>query len=379
MKFPVDRFRGIVELLDKASSYLEEDAKQREESIDKLVEIGLPAVPYLCTRINTDNVMEHIALVNTLIRIGEPALDELHRALEREEGKAKELAIKIIARIGSEKSLNIFKKALDNPKWAFRSNAAAGLGKIKTGESREILLQLLKDEDDYVRLMALLSLADMADDKIIERIVDMMDDQSFIVRFGAAEVAADYAEAAVPMLEKKLGTSGKLIVDMLIIETLGNTGSESAAAVIGNYLDDDEPLLRAYAEIAYSKTAPTSKKELVEQKLEHETDPMVRKTLERAIENFDKRIAEEQETKTVETNLTSVVAGIGGRCYFLFIDFNHIPKALSARKESIAGSGIITGILPSYSPTAKYALTTSVLPLSQYEGSVVKPAICAAK
>ncbi len=287
----------IVELLEKASSYLEEDAKQREESIDKLVEIGLPAVPYLCTRINTDNVMERIALVNTLTRIGEPALDELHRALEREEGKAKDLAMKIIARIGSEKSFHIFKKALDNPKWAFRSNAAAGLGKIKTEESREILPQLLKDEDDYVRLMALLSLADMADDKIIKRIVDMMDDQSFIVRFGAAEVAADYAEAAVPMLEKKLGTSGKLIVDMLIIETLGNTGSESAAAVIEHYLDNSEPLLRAYAKIAFSKTAPTSRKELVELKLEHETDPMVRKALERAIKNFDKRIAEEQKNK----------------------------------------------------------------------------------
>ncbi len=287
----------VVELLEKASSYLEEDAQQRKESINKLVEIGLPAVPYLCTRLDTNNVMERIALVDTLTRIGQPAVDELHRALEREEGKAKLLSMKIIAKIGSEKSLQVFKNALNSTEWAFRSNAAAGLGKIKGDEAREILLDMLDDRDDDVRLRALLSLADMADEKIVERLVDMLDDPSYIVRFGASEVIADYGEAAVPMLEKKLKKSDRLVVKLLIIETLGNTKNESAAEVVGEYLQDDSPFLRAYSAIAYSKAAHITQRRRLQEKLSKEKVPKVRKALKKAIENFDRRLADDEKNK----------------------------------------------------------------------------------
>ena len=279
----------VVELLKKASSYLEEDEKQRKESINRLVEIGAPAVPYLCTRLTTDNVMERIALVYALTRIGEPAVEELHKLTTTEDEKTRRRVIHILGKIGSEKSLAVFKQALEDADWAIRSNAATGLGKIKSEDSRSILFTLLKDRDDNVRLKALLSLADVADDEIIQRLVDMLDDPSYMVRFGAAEVIADYGEPSVSMLDKKLKDTNKPIITMLIIETLGNTKSESAAQIIKDYIHREEPLLRAYAAAAYSKTAPTSELETLRQMLQSEKMPMTRRAIEKAIETMKKR------------------------------------------------------------------------------------------
>lgn len=279
----------IVELLKNASSYLEEDEKLRQESVAKLVEIGAPAVPYLCSRLDTDNIMEIIALTNALSKIGEPAVEELHKGLKLESEKARDLAMKILASIGSEKSVPVFKEALNSDKWVMRANAAAGLGKSKTKEARELLLGMLKNTDDDVRLRALLALADIADDEIYARTIDMLDDPSFMVRFGASEILSERGEASIPMLEKKLHSSEKLITRLLIIETLGNTKSKSAVKIIEPLMASENVLERSYAAMAFAKVAPQADIAKLEKVLETEKNFVAKKAFKRAIEAFKKR------------------------------------------------------------------------------------------
>lgn len=285
----------IVELLKNASSYLEEDEKIRQESVAKLVEIGAPAVPYLCSRLDTDNIMEIIALNNALSKIGEPAVEELHKGLKLESEKARDLAMKILASIGSAKSVPVFKEALKSDKWVMRANAVAGLGKSKTKEARELLIAMLKDSDDDVRLRALLALADMPDEEMYERTIEMLDDPSFMVRFGASEILGEHGKESVPMLEKKLLSSEKLITRLLIIETLGNTKSESAVKIVEPLLASENVLERSYAAMAFAKVTPQTDISKLEKVLENENNPAAKKAFERAIEAFKKRFEPEHK------------------------------------------------------------------------------------
>jgi HEAT repeat protein len=285
----------VVELLKNASSYLEEDEKLRQDSVAKLIEIGAPVVPYLCSRLDTDNIMEIIAITNTLSKIGEPAVEELHKGLKLESEKARDLAMKILALIGSEKSVPVFKEALKDKSWVWRANAAAGLGKSKTKEARELLLDMLKDPDDDVRLRALLSLADMPDDEIYKRTVDMLDDPSFMVRFGASEILGDRGDASVLMLEKKLAATNILITRLLVIETLGNTMSKNAAKIIEPLLSNENVLERSYAAMAFAKTAPQADIVKLEKALETEKNPKAKKAFERSIEVLKKRFEPAQK------------------------------------------------------------------------------------
>jgi len=133
----------------------------------------------------------------------------------------------------------------------------------------------------------MLALGDRADNEIMSSIIDMMDDPSYIVRFGAAEVAADYGEAAVPLLEKKLGDNTSLVVKLLLIETLGNTRSGIAADVVEKYLTNKEPLLRAYAAAAFSKTGQEDVKGRLDSLLSSEETPIVKAAIEKVLKNID--------------------------------------------------------------------------------------------
>ncbi len=291
-KAPPER---VVELLKRASSYLEEDEPKRKAAKDALVEIGAPAVPYLVSRLDSPDVMERIALFDVLPRIGEPAVDELHAAFRNPKSLLEHRRVMgLIGTIGSVRSRPLLVEAAHDPDWSIRAAAATGLGNIAAQDAgaRPPLLALLSDEDWNVRLRAVLALADAGVGKNIGDVAARLRDAHFSVRLAAAEILGNEGGRAVAAIARQLDDARTTRVERLVcLQALAQTKHPAAAVYIEPHLIDADPLVRAYAAEAYGPTAPASGALLCPALLDEETDPTVRRALSEALDTIKARAA----------------------------------------------------------------------------------------
>jgi HEAT repeat protein len=283
----------VLELLDQASSYLEEDAAKRKAAKDALVEIGGPVVPTLISRLDTPDVMMRLALDDVLPRIGEPAVDALHNAFRNPRSVLeRRRAASLISTIASARSEAVLAEASGDTDWAVRAAAAAGLGKLAAQDpvAREHLLALVGDDDWGVRLRAVLALGDagVADD--IDLVAARLRDRHFAVRLAAAEILGDQGRRAVGPIAVQLEEAEATRVERLTcIQALGRTKHPAAAVYIEPLLIAPHHLVRFYAAEAYGATAAAAGAPLCEALLETETDPSVRRALTEALVAIEAR------------------------------------------------------------------------------------------
>jgi HEAT repeat protein len=293
---PVDndtaRERAL-ELLDQASSYLEEDAAKREAAKDALVELGGAAVPALVSRLDTPNVMTRIALDDVLPRIGEPAVDALHEAFHNPSSLLERRhAASLISTIASARSEAVLTEASRDADWAVRAAAAAGLGKLAAQDpaAREHLLALVADDDWSVRLRAVLALGDAGAGDDVELVAARLRDRHFAVRLAAAEILGDLGRRAVGPIAAQLDDAHASRVERLTcLQALGRTGHPAAAVYIEPLLIAPDRLVRFYAAEAYGATAAASGGPLCRALLQEESDSNVRRALSDALAAIEAR------------------------------------------------------------------------------------------
>ncbi len=287
--------KHVAELVEEASSYLEEDRPKREAAKDTLVEIGAPAVAYLVSRLDTTDVMESLALFDVLPRIGEPAVDALHEAfLNPRSPLEHRRAISLIGAIGSARSRPVFIEAAHDGDWAVRASAAAGLSKLtkEDPQAREHLLALLSDEDRNVRLRAVLALGDAGVGEDLQAVAARLRDRHFSVRLAATEILGDQRRRAVAPIAEQLEARGATVVERLTcLQALGRTKHPAAAVYIEPLLIHPHPLVRTYAVEAYASTASASGAPLCTTLLDEEKDPNVRLALRQAFKAIEARAA----------------------------------------------------------------------------------------
>ncbi len=292
---PQDLQQRLEQLLKNASSYLEEDEKKRQEAKAELIKIGKPAVPYLVSQLNTDNVMTRISLVHVLTEIGEDAVEELHSALETEDKLKKHRVIHILAKIGSPKSLEIFIQAAQNPDWQMRSSAAEGLGKIKGEDAQKILLELLDDPDKDVRLKAVIAMDELNDFDLIENLIRALDDKNYAVRFAASEVIGGFGAKAIPHLDEKINSADKKITKLLCIKTLGIIDDQNSIELLEKLFENEDWLIRYHAINAYSEIADSEKIPLLQKLSEDEKNQNVKDAIREGINKIRKRSKQKEE------------------------------------------------------------------------------------
>jgi len=273
----------VIELLRKASSYLEEDAAQRKTAKQSLVEIGAPAVPYLVSRLDSTDVMERIALFDVLEKIGEPAVDALHEAFHSPKSVLEHRRVmSLIGTIGSTRSQPVFIQAAQDADWAIRTAAAAGLGKLaaQRPEARKHLTDLLTDDDWNVRLRAVLALGDAGVGDDMGPLAARLQDSHYAVRLAAAEVLGDQGHRAVGPIARRLEHKAATLVERLVcLQALGRTKHPSAAQYVEPLLIDPDLVVRTYAARTYGMTASASGLAICRSLLEEEQDVNVQQAL----------------------------------------------------------------------------------------------------
>lgn len=211
------------------------------------------------------DVFIRLDAVKTLVEIGDLAVDPLIQALNDE-----------------------------NPK--IRENSAAALGKIGNERAVHPLIELLGDESEEVQRVANFALCDIGG-PAVEPLVEAMNDPNvnWAVHLNGMRVLETIGDerAVDPLIEMLGGVDG---VDAAA--ALGEIGEPSVEPLI-DVLEDNNPLVRAYAARALGGTGDSRAVEPVIELLNDE-DENVRSNAAMALGELDDRRAIEPLTKALD-------------------------------------------------------------------------------
>ena len=286
------------DLFLRASSAALQFAPMIQPSRRALVREYDRSLPYLVTQLDTDGPRERHALENILVRIGEPAVEPLIEALDRELERTDtlrgaRLAAGILGRLRDDRATQALNKAAAHSDWKVRSSVASALGRIGSPAGLDGLLRLLRDENEIVRKSAAVAIRRMAteptppddehaaetdaapdagakvdadarageaeryqralaargatrEDQVILALARALSDQYYHVRYSAAGALAEIGAAALPALTKVV-KDGTGTARLVALSAIGRIADTSQLPLLEALLSDDDWSVRAFA------------------------------------------------------------------------------------------------------------------------------------
>ena len=259
------------ELFLRASSSALQFEHMREPSRRILVGNHEESLPYLVTRLDTDDARERHALEDILVRIGPAAAEPVIEAFLVEAGRTEttrgaRLAAAVLGRIGEVCAVDPLFSIHDHHDWKVRGAIGGALGRIGTAETVPPLVLLLADENEVVRKSAAVGLrrvaararddehpdADAAlalDRSVLVALARALGDQYYAVRYSSADALAGIGEPALPLL-LDISESGANEARLVALRAAGRVGSRKALKPLVRALGDSDWAVRAYAAAA---------------------------------------------------------------------------------------------------------------------------------
>jgi hypothetical protein len=260
-----------VELFLRASSSALQFEHMREPSRCILVSNHEESLPYLVTRLDTDDARERHALEDILVRIGTAAADPVIEAFLFEAGRTEttrgaRLAAAVLGKIGDARAVGPLASVHDHHDWKVRGAIGGALGRIGTAETVHPLVSLLLDENEAVRKSAAVGLRRVAvrarddeapdhdaakalDADVIESLARALGDPSYAVRYSSADALARIGETALPLLFE-IGEGGAAEARLMALRAAGKVGSRRALKPLVRALKDSDWAVRAHAAAA---------------------------------------------------------------------------------------------------------------------------------
>jgi HEAT repeat protein len=286
------------ELLVRASSSALQYEALRKPARRLLVKRHEESVPYLVTRLDTDDVRERIAVENVLVEIGSPAVDPLIQSLGRESERddttrGARLAAGILGKIGDARAVAPLVEARGHSTWKVRASVAEALGRIGDAAAVPGLVDLIEDENEIVRKSAAAGLGRVAqanedeaalDERAVEALAAALGDASYSVRGSAARALATTGERSVEKLVEIARNAGEP-ARILAIRALGEIGDRDAARPLRDLLDSESWVAAAHAAEALGRIGLSGgDRRALERVLEDAPHPFVAHKIELALE-----------------------------------------------------------------------------------------------
>jgi HEAT repeat protein len=301
----------LEELFVMASSSELQYEEMRQPAREKIIEMGVQAVPFLVERLGTTDARERHALEHLLENIGSDAVPTMLDMLEDEDDDhALRLGMRCLGLIGDSTATGFLARHSEHEDWKVRSSACFGLGRMKSAKATPYLVIRLHDENELVRKSAAVGLGDNEDPAALPPLVDGLYDSYYAVRYSSLYSIARFGEKAIDYLEGVLVRGGersresegiaghknsapehsyehheyRARVVRLAVEGLGEIGAELAddgngeraaytAELVRPFLDSKSWSVRAAAVEALGKT--TDEREWLSEILATETHPLV--------------------------------------------------------------------------------------------------------
>ncbi|MDD4299632.1 MAG: HEAT repeat domain-containing protein [Methanomicrobium sp.] len=150
------------ELKELMLSLGSKDWKIRENAAIRLTEIGKPAIVYLLKSLDSDNSLVQTGAAEVLGTYGEAALPTLLKLVTTGKERVRDGAARAIGQNG-DRALLPLKEALQDKDYKARRGAALSLGYLGYlgKEIEELLIGMLEDENEEVRIQAATSLENL--------------------------------------------------------------------------------------------------------------------------------------------------------------------------------------------------------------------------
>ncbi|RKY29568.1 MAG: hypothetical protein DRP68_07185, partial [Candidatus Omnitrophota bacterium] len=160
----------------------------RSTAAEVLGKIGSQeAIPHLIETLKNENNYVRYKAAEALVKIGPPAIFSLIEALKHEYWYVRQAAVYALGGIGSQKAVPPLIEALKDEDWHVRLIAAKALGGISSEKAILHLIEALKDENNYVRQVAAEALGKIGAQEAIPYLIEVLKDESWDVRKAAAE------------------------------------------------------------------------------------------------------------------------------------------------------------------------------------------------
>ncbi|MEX2750316.1 MAG: HEAT repeat domain-containing protein [Candidatus Freyarchaeota archaeon] len=196
--------KPLIEAL-KYSGYNSLDVQ--EDAINSLLKIGEPAVDSLIQALDDEDMLFRSQVGRVLAGIGEPAVPQLIQALKCEKKNIRREVVYLLAIVGGEKALEPLLAALGDEDAEVRANAAQSLGRIGGSRAVEPLIKLLKDKEPLVRRYTVEALGSIGDMRAFQALVSAMEDEDESVRRAAVYALRNFGRLAVEPLVKATSRS----------------------------------------------------------------------------------------------------------------------------------------------------------------------------
>ena len=200
--------RKIAELIKQLGH---DDWEKREEAHKQLVSIGLKAltqvtegmrnndreIAYRCSQIkikieerSVEEVVKRRKQFTALLFVAKSladrsSLEALHKCCKDSEKAVRIAAVDAVAAMADPSSVDVLVELLNDDDIHIRLLAGSGVTRIKSDGARTRTLKILLDTDEnvYLRRLAAIALGNYGDKKAIGELIQVMDDDSYVVRY----------------------------------------------------------------------------------------------------------------------------------------------------------------------------------------------------
>ena len=246
--------KEIASLIEKLKS---NDGRELDAAIEKLGEIGEPAIPALMAAVQDKNLQVRRSAADVLRQIGRPAIPALAKALKDSDANVRSSAAYVLGGIGAEAktALPQLVPLLKDSDANVRSSAASALGTIGAEAKTAVpqLVSLLKDSDANVRSNAASALEGIGAEAktVLLQLVPLLQDSDANVRSSAASALGSLgaeAKTALPQLVPLLQDSNADVRSSAAFALRG-MGAEAKTALpqLVSLLKDSDPKVRSSA------------------------------------------------------------------------------------------------------------------------------------
>jgi len=182
-----------------------------EGAIDTLVKIGKPAIPFLIEAMKKEDGGACGTAVSVLSKMGEPGFKTLLEAADNKWRPLTETIIEL-GKFDDERAIPILKDVLRDTSVSFDSRAEAGVALARLGDTIAVtvLLEMLENkESPYYKVArdnVIIALGKIGDKRATEKLIEILkhDKDSFVRRVTADALGLIGGKSAVGVLENML-------------------------------------------------------------------------------------------------------------------------------------------------------------------------------
>jgi len=174
---------------------------------ERIVAMGLEAMPFLVEKLDTESAREQHSLIAIIPEIGKPAVPYLEEVLQDSIPEKIPIALLLLGKIKEEDSYQTIAKYARDSNHSYRVNATKALGELGSTEAVPILISGLQDSIVSVRRESAIALQKIPSEQAILPLIKATDDDFQEVRYSAEDALTNIGKEAEPYVQKMYPTS----------------------------------------------------------------------------------------------------------------------------------------------------------------------------